>query len=91
MNDVKEIPSKEQLEAMEILQRIRLTRILFFVVIYAFIAILIVLLVTLFLPWVPPNLQLILGVIDTILAGTFYPIVRHLYPNRDSQPPATHS
>ena len=88
--NANEIPSKEQLEALEIWQRIRLTRILFFVVVYAFIAILIALLVTLFLPWVPPNLQIILGAIDGILAGTFYPIVRHLYPNRDPQPPATH-
>ena len=79
----RELPSKEQLEAMEILQRIFLTRILFFVVIGAFIAILIAVIVTLFLPWVPPNLQIILGAIDAILAGSFYPIVRHLYPNRN--------
>jgi hypothetical protein len=85
-----EIPSKEQLEALEIWQRIRLTRILFYVVIVAFIAILIALIVAMFLPWVPPNLQILLGAIELILAGTFYPIVRHLYPNRDPQPPATH-
>jgi len=83
MTEAKEIPSKEQLEALEILQRIHLTRILFFVVICSFIAILIALLVTLFLPWVPPNLQVILGAVELVLAGTFYPIVKHLYPNRD--------
>jgi hypothetical protein len=81
--DMKDLPSKEQLESMEIMLRIRLTRILFFVVIYAFVVVLIALLVTLFLPWVPPNLQIILGALDTILAGSFYPIVRHLYPNRN--------
>jgi hypothetical protein len=83
MNANEIIPSKEQLEALEIWQRIRLTRILFYVVVPAFVVVLITLIVTLFMPWVPPNLQITLGAIDAILAGTLYPIVRNLYPNRD--------
>jgi hypothetical protein len=82
MSDLS-IPSKEQLEAMEILQRIFLTRVLFFVVVGAFIAILIALLVALFLPWVPPNIKIVLAAFDSLLSLVFVPIVRHLYPNRD--------
>jgi hypothetical protein len=82
----QEIPSKEQLEALEILQRVFLTRILFYVVIGAFVLILIVFIVALFLPWIPPNLKISIGALDGLLSLSFSPIVKHLYPNRDSKP-----
>jgi hypothetical protein len=76
------IPSKEQLEVLERLERISLTRKMFWVVSGAFFVVLAVMLATLLLPKVPATMTMVLGFIDAILGWSFRIIVKNLYPDR---------
>jgi hypothetical protein len=80
MNTPQTIPSKEQLEVLERLERIDLTRKMFWVVTIAFFVTLGVFLACLFIPTSTTSLKLILGAIDAILGWSFRAIVKNLYP-----------
>jgi lipopolysaccharide export LptBFGC system permease protein LptF len=79
--DTKNLPSKEQLEAMAALSRIDLTQKMFRVVSWAFFVVLAAMLATLFFPKVPATMKLVLGCIDAIVGWSFRTIVKNLYPD----------
>jgi hypothetical protein len=72
--------TKEQLDTLVILQRIELTRKMFYVVTTAFFIVLAALIVCMFLPTAATNLKVSFGCIDVLLGWSFRAIVQNLYP-----------
>ena len=81
MSTLPTIPSKEQLETMQVLQRIGLIRNMFWVVSIGFFMVLIALIVSMFLPSVSTSVKVSFGCIDSLLGWSFRAIVANLYPN----------
>jgi hypothetical protein len=79
-----QIPSltDRQLKTYEVLHRIKMAKIAFWVILGAFIVVLIALLVAAFTTLAGPRIEWAFATIDSLLGVCFHQVVRYLFPTK---------
>jgi hypothetical protein len=80
MSSLIPLPTPDQLKVWEVVQRVKMARATLWVVLGAFIVVLIALLVAAFTNFAGPRIEWAFGAIDGLLAFCLHHIVRHLFP-----------
>jgi hypothetical protein len=80
MSSLTPLPSPSQLKVWEVVQRINMARVTLWVVLGAFVVVLIALLVAAFTNLAGPRIEWAFGAIDGLLALCLRQIVKYLFP-----------